>query len=209
MNHSNRTLEYSLKVEEELRVLARQQPRGKMGFLVDGQGRKVHSKTIKERFYEKVNKAGPVPIERPELGPCWLWTAKHNKDGYGRFAIRDKEFAAHRVSYTLEFGSIADGLTLDHLCKVRGCVNYTHLEPVTMRINLLRGDTFQAANASKTTCVNGHPLTPENTRYTKSGRQCRECSIIRKQQQRRLAGCREKGRYKTQREIAYRESFLP
>lgn len=90
-----------------------------------------------ERFLEKV-----------EVDPsgCWLWTAKRNSKGYGIFwtGPKTKERAgtwnrAHRVAYRLFVGPIPDGMLLDHLCRVPGCVNPDHLEPVTNRENLLRG----------------------------------------------------------------------
>ncbi len=59
-------------------------------------------------------------------------------------------------------GQIPSGLTLDHLCRVRNCVNPAHLEPVTHRENTLRGDGVTAINARKTSCHRGHPFAGEN-----------------------------------------------
>jgi hypothetical protein len=72
-------------------------------------------------------------------------------------------------------GKIPEGLQIDHLCRVRECANPAHLEAVTCRENLLRGDTVTAHNANKTHCVNGHEYTPENTAITRDG--CRRCRI--------------------------------
>ena len=78
----------------------------------------------------------------PNTG-CWLWTAAL-KNGYGRITMMNpkRKTAAHRVSYEAFVGPIPEGLTLDHLCRVRCCVNPAHLEPVTMRENIMRGTSI-------------------------------------------------------------------
>lgn len=72
---------------------------------------------------------------------CWLWQGSMNKTtGYGNgFKIAD-EHLAHRVSYALVKGPIPTGLQLDHLCRNRRCINPNHLEPVTRRTNIRRGN---------------------------------------------------------------------
>ena len=118
----------------------------------------------------------PVPIEdcfvpEPNSG-CWLWLKETNTKGYGRY----RKLMAHRVVYEAHRGPIPEGLTLDHLCRVRSCVNPSHLEPVSMRDNILRGTCRAAVNSRKTECQNGHPLEGENVRITWNGdRECREC----------------------------------
>ncbi len=72
---------------------------------------------------------------------CWLWTASLSRDGYGWSSLKHKTYQAHRLVYTLLVGAPPEGLHLDHLCRVRHCVNPSHLEPVTPRENLVRGDT--------------------------------------------------------------------
>lgn len=120
------------------------------------------------RFWSKVDKSGP--------GGCWLWTA--NRVGrYGRFSIsRDESHLAHRYAYKKVVGAIPAGLQLDHLCRVPHCVNPAHLEPVTARENLMRGDTHAARNARKTHCPAGHHLSGDNL-YVNPHRQrtCRTC----------------------------------
>lgn len=117
------------------------------------------------RFWIKVDKSGD----------CWLWTAGRTPEGYGKFWLDGRTVLAHRVAFELGHGPIPDGLQLDHLCRVRHCVR--HLEPVTVRDNLMRGPgTLAAINAAKTHCRNGHEFTDANTYRPPDGsRMCREC----------------------------------
>lgn len=123
---------------------------------------------LRRRFFAKVRVA--------ENG-CWEWTGARDDDGYGYFRPPDgKIYRAHRVSYEICFGPIPDGLCTDHLCRNRSCVNPMHLEPVTWRENVLRGDTGPARNLAKTHCHKGHPLSGENLYVRPNGwRICKEC----------------------------------
>ena len=121
---------------------------------------------------------------------CWLWTGPIDRYGYGKLTVhRDgnrHHLIAHRVAYQESVEPIPPGLVIDHLCRVRACVNPDHLEPVTNRVNLLRGKTHAALNAAKTHCGEGHEFTPENTYVDRSGsRECRACRRRRKQDWRR------------------------
>jgi hypothetical protein len=109
---------------------------------------------------------------------CWLWRGTTGQDGYGRIVVDRRLRGAHRISYEVLVGPVPEGLHLDHLCRVRNCVNPEHLEPVTCRENLLRGETRAAANAAKTHCPKGHPYNEENTMFDvkRKLRSCRECS---------------------------------
>jgi len=82
-----------------------------------------------ERFLDKV--------EITET--CWLWTGARTKWGYGNVGVGGHYFGAHRVSYRIFVGPILQGLDIDHLCRVKLCVNPDHLEAVTRRENLRRG----------------------------------------------------------------------
>ncbi len=125
----------------------------------------------------------PLPIEIRLLesielneSSCWLFTPAKDRHGYGRIRYRNKECVAHRVSYEAFVGPIPIGFELDHLCRVRHCINPEHLEPVTGRDNVLRGDGLAAANARKTHCPQGHPYSGDNLIIRKDGlRRCREC----------------------------------
>jgi hypothetical protein len=108
-----------------------------------------------------------------QSGDCWLWTAGlYNNTGYGQFRRR----GAHRVAYEALIGPIPKGLEIDHLCRVRHCVNPAHMELVTKVENVMRGESPAARNARKAECHNGHVFTSENTYIDKRGRRsCREC----------------------------------
>ncbi len=104
---------------------------------------------------------------------CWRAAFGLTDDGYSRLIIDGVRVLTHRYTYERLVGPIPQGLVIDHLCRVRNCVNPAHLEPVTVRENLLRGDTFQARNAAKTTCPAGH----EYDRIEgKGGRSCKTCA---------------------------------
>lgn len=106
---------------------------------------------------------------------CWEWDGSRDKSGYGYIRLGREKHGAHRASYEAFVGPIPDGLVIDHLCRNPCCVNPIHLEPVTPHENSLRG-----ATAMKTSRVNGHEFSVENTRFTKTKygvrRSCRACT---------------------------------
>lgn len=129
-----------------------------------------------ERFWSHVDKNGPIPEHRPELGNCWIWTGARLANGYGVITVAGKSLKAHRFSYEHFVGPIPDDLVPDHLCRNHPCVNYDHLEPVTTRENLLRGIGFAATNSSKTHCPYGHPYSGDNLHVMANRRRvCRAC----------------------------------
>ncbi len=112
---------------------------------------------------------------------CWLWTSTKVAKGYGRFALREqgrrRAVYAHRYAYETLIGPIPAGLQSDHLCRVRACVNPSHIEPVTGSINCLRGNPW---GRGRTHCPQGHPYDETNTYITPQGyRHCRECNYVR------------------------------
>ena len=127
--------------------------------------------------------------ESPELlyngTACWIWLgAIKKRSGYGSFGWgkRSKTKPAHCASYILHVGEIPDGLELDHLCRVRNCVNPAHVEAVTRKINNNRGMAGEVARArqlAKTHCPQGHAYTAENT-YSAPGTVFRSCIQCRK-----------------------------
>lgn len=114
---------------------------------------------------------------------CWQWTGRTDRYGYGRIQSFGQALQAYLVAYEAWRGPVPDGLELDHLCRVRICVNPDHLEAVTKTVNTMRGESSPAVNARKDACIHGHPFDDANTYYAtrKSGRvrrQCRTCQRI-------------------------------
>lgn len=111
--------------------------------------------------------------------PCWTWTAKLDIGGYGCTKIRSVSHKVHRLMYAwlvepipLDFRY----LQLDHLCRHRDCGNPVHLELVTPRVNVLRGNTIVANNLTKTHCPQGHPYSGKNLKTGKDRRRlCWTC----------------------------------
>lgn len=128
------------------------------------------TKSFEAREFEHV-------FPEPNTG-CWIWASLRDTKGYGVYRFMDKKVItsrqAYRVFYERYRGPIPNGLVLDHLCRVRCCVNPQHLEPVTIAENTRRGIV---ANRMKTHCKNGHPLSGNNIRSNASGaRICIPCA---------------------------------
>ena len=122
--------------------------------------------TLLERLLQKTDRSGE----------CWLWTASLTTRGYGKVRVNGRYCTAHRVAYELLLGPVPEGLELDHLCRVRRCINPAHLEAVTHQENVLRGASNVAVLSQQTECLRGHPFDEANTFVNSFGsRVCRTC----------------------------------
>lgn len=122
---------------------------------------------LPEAFWSKVSE---------DSTGCWLWTGPMFVEGYGRYNQSPGTRLAHRVAFEALVGQVDDGLVIDHLCRVRRCVNPAHMEAVTNVENVMRGMSPPAMNAAATHCKYGHPFDDENTYTAPDGRRkCRTC----------------------------------
>lgn len=105
---------------------------------------------IDETWYdETVMKDVWAHVHQTQLGvhilngaPGWIWNGPRNSSGYGYYTHPDTHriIGAHRLIYYYSGLNIPEGHDLDHLCRVRNCVQPIHLEPVTRAENLRRRD---------------------------------------------------------------------
>ena len=121
-------------------------------------------------------------VERITESGCWIWIGRTDF-GYGTAWFNKKRTKAHRFVYEVYKDALTKEDQLDHLCRVRCCVNPEHLEIVTPKVNILRGIGPTAINSFKSSCIYGHEFTEENTYYVRLGknikgmrRVCRTCA---------------------------------
>ena len=118
--------------------------------------------------------ADPRIEQLTETG-CWIWVAGCTGSGYGAAYVGEKQVRAHRAFYEHAKGPIPPGLDLDHLCRVRTCVNPDHLRACTRRDNLLAPGSQSMAKmySERVTC----PKCGSNewTRWKEGHRRCAPC----------------------------------
>ena len=140
----------------------------------DGRGRwerPPSEETLPRRFLSRVGE--------PDENGCWPWLGAPGGHGYGQIQTgrvgstgNRMPDLAHRVSYQFYVGPIPDGMTIDHLCRNRMCVNPSHMEVVTVAENSRRG-------ATKRYCQNGHLLAETAYVYPTGRRECHPCKLNR------------------------------
>lgn len=122
---------------------------------------------VEERFWAKVEKTDT----------CWFWTGGRTASGYGAHRVDGRQVGAHRLAYTFSVGPIPAGMQIDHLCRMKHCVNPAHLEAVTPRENTHRAQQQDGVGIGKTHCPSGHLYDAENTRRKPDGRRvCKTCA---------------------------------
>lgn len=146
---------------------------------------KLNDERLESRFWSKIS-------PDPESG-CWRWVGGLGPHGYGKYWSEGKtKGQAHKMVYEKLVGPVPEGLELDHLCRVRCCVNPDHLEPVTHAENIRRSPLIAQAFSARveeqkaiTHCPQGHEYTEENTKRDKRG--CRLCRICQRAAQAKWA----------------------
>lgn len=152
----------------------------------------MSSDPVLGRYLAKVDmSAGP--------DECWPWGAYINDAGYGQFWDGERLVRAHRYAYRRANDREADG-EVDHTCHNdsgcaggrtcphRRCCNPLHLEDVTHRENVRRGQAGLHRVPWKTHCNRNHEYTPENQYIDTKGHQaCRKCAAMRQRLRRESA----------------------
>ena len=148
-----------------------------------GGGARSHNLTINRRALCQLSYPGsklPQTLAQKiaiDAAGCWIWTGARQTNGYGSACIpgTGRSALAHRLVYELLVAPIPEGLQIDHLCRVKACVNPKHLEPVTAAENNRRGriaNSFDGTGRIKTECPMGHDTTAPDSR---SGGYCKRC----------------------------------
>jgi hypothetical protein len=141
-----------------------------------GRGGHYLTSTAPGRFWKKVT----------ANGECWIWKAACYPNGYGMF---DGGYA-HRWAYEHMVTEIPPGLELDHLCRVRNCVNPWHLEPVTHAENHRRRRGIKTGPRDVGThCRQGHERSANTRLNTYGYRICVLCAraAVARHRQKQLA----------------------
>lgn len=138
---------------------------------------RVHYDLRRREMRPKRPRVRPTPAERfwakvDKTDTCWIWTASTDPGGYGCFQVDGRSVKAHRWAFEILVGPIPFGLHIDHLCRVRSCVNPDHLEPVTVAENVNRG---LRGKPQVTQCPQGHPYAGDNLYEYAGRRYCRRC----------------------------------
>jgi HNH endonuclease len=148
--------------------------------------RRRFSGSLADRFHARLDKNGPVPEKRPDLGHCWIYMGSRNssESAYPIARENGRKVYIHRFAYEHYREPIPPGKELHHLCENPACCNPWHTEVLTHkehhRQHPDRWAVIASIGRSKTECAHGHPFSPENTYRDKKGRRCcRACARIK------------------------------
>lgn len=151
-------------------------------YSVIGYCRCMHKRTAEELLEHIARTVVETP--GPLDTPCEVWPLGQLTGGYGGVKYEGKDYRVHRVRWELTYGSVSSGMHLDHLCRVRLCAALDHLEPVTPRENILRGEGLAAQQVLRTHCPSGHPYSGDNLYVLPSRPTARYCKACNRQQKR-------------------------
>lgn len=170
---------------------------------VEGCGKRRANSGYCWMHYHRLRRHGSLENPRPIIPPhtrimaavtvtpgpldsdCWVCSLSISGNGYSSVMLRDprRRESSHRFMYEHRFGPIPDGLVIDHLCRVRACVNPDHLEPVTQAVNTLRGVSLNALTIKTGLCKRGHSM--EDAYVLSNGkRRCRPCALAAERKRR-------------------------
>jgi hypothetical protein len=130
-----------------------------------------NSEADRKRFWSKVE----------ITNECWNWIAAKSSKGYGEFSLSCVAVKAHRASYFWANGKLPDNLLVCHRCDNPACVRPDHLFLGTNTDNMRdAGAKGRLTGQAVTHCPKGHEYTPENTYYSRGGknRSCKACSQV-------------------------------
>ena len=118
---------------------------------------------------------------------CWITRYSTGSHGYGQigWGVAGKRWLVltHRVSWEAHYGPIPNGMTVDHMCKVKRCMNPDHLRLLTSFDNGRRGNRDWPLGQ----CANGHPDEFMRPVPGRSFRNCTVCMREWKRENRRRA----------------------
>lgn len=136
---------------------------------------------LKKRFWNNVSATSAEG--------CWNWNGPISIYGYGRLMEsvgnrKTKQLMAHRFAYEEVIGKIEEGMTIDHVCRNKSCVNPAHMEIVTRGENSTRAHSKNMNAMRDNCCIRGHKIEGENVvlEKRKNGSQrkrCKACAKLR------------------------------
>ena len=109
---------------------------------------------------------------------CVVWQGAQNSKGYGCFGVGGRPTLAHRLAWEDANGAIPDGMTIDHLCRVRACVNVEHMEIVSVAENSRRRPRVLTVGG---VCRHGHAIATPRDLYVRPGKPVAECRACRRE----------------------------
>lgn len=152
-----------------------------------GTGRNAVANWNKVQIPDRVRERAATRVARSSVSGCWISGYSVASHGYAQIGWQENGgrwmVLAHRASWERSNGPVPPGMTLDHLCKEKRCVNPDHLRLLD---NFENGRRTHGRDWGEGECANGHPnsfLEPDPHRKTKDGKprlglRCSECAKL-------------------------------